>query len=716
MLNSYAVLFFSNNKLFALLLLIVSFFNPYAGLAGLVAVLFAILFSYSAGLNKSSLIKGTYSYNALIIGIGMGSVYHFNVAFWLLLLVVVILSVVLSLIFQNQLGKYGLPFLTLPFVLCFWIVLLVTKDFAAINISFRNIYWLNDVYAIGDEHLVNFVMFMEKLEMPLLVSTFFRALSSLYFQNNILAGFIIAAGILIHSRIIFSLIIVGFLSAYFFNNIVMAHPDGMNYYLMGGNFILVSVAVGGFFTVPSVHSYVWAIISVPITFLFVMALGRISGQWNLPVYSMPFCMTVLSLLYFFSLKTQKGRIVLTPLQLYSPEKNLYNYLNNKERLLNANSIRLQLPFIGNWIVSQGYDGDITHKADWGKALDFIIVDNELKSFDKYPLQPENFYCYGKPVLAPADGLVQLIDDGIDDNEIGKINQQQNWGNTIVIKHADNLFTKLSHLKKFSFKVKEGEYVRQGDIIASCGNSGRSPEPHLHFQVQTTPHVGSKTFAFPFAYYALNKLGKLSVKEFSVPQETEIVYNTTSNDSLQQAFEFLPGYNLFVNAQGMEEGKWEVFTDAYNQSYIYCHHSKSFAYFKRNEKLFYFTSFDGDRNSLLYYFYLACYKIYLSTDPSVIATDKFPLQLAKNTLLKWLQDFVSPFFIFSRLHYESLNVATSTDFLDSTFSIQSKQVLQFLSVKKVTYQFEIVIKDNKISTFSFQRNGKKINAVCTAKEY
>ena len=716
MLNSYAVLFFSNNKLFALLLLIVSFFNPYAGLAGLVAVLFAILFSYSAGLNKSSLIKGTYSYNALIIGIGMGSVYHFNVAFWLLLLVVVILSVVLSLIFQNQLGKYGLPFLTLPFVLCFWIVLLVTKDFAAINISFRNIYWLNDAYAIGDEHLVNFVMFMEKLEMPLLVSTFFRALSSLYFQNNILAGFIIAAGILIHSRIIFSLIIVGFLSAYFFNNIVMAHPDGMNYYLMGGNFILVSVAVGGFFTVPSVHSYVWAIISVPITFLFVMALGRISGQWNLPVYSMPFCMTVLSLLYFFSLKTQKGRIVLTPLQLYSPEKNLYNYLNNKERLLNANSIRLQLPFIGSWFVSQAYDGDITHKGDWGKALDFIIVDNELKSFDKYPLHPENFYCYGKPVLAPADGLVQLIDDGIDDNEIGKINQQQNWGNTMVIKHADNLFTKLSHLKKFSFKVKEGDYVRQGDIVASCGNSGRSPEPHLHFQVQTTPHVGSKTFAFPFAHYALNKVGKLSVKEFSVPQETEIVYNTTSNDSLQQAFEFLPGYNLLVNAQGMEEGKWEVFTDAYNQSYIYCHHSKSFAYFKRNEKLFYFTSFDGDRNSLLYYFYLACYKIYLSTDPFVTATDKFPLQLAKNTLLKWLQDFVSPFFIFSRLHYESLNVATSTDFLDSTFSIQSKQVLQFLSVKKVTYQFEIIIKDNKISTFSFQRNGKKINAVCTAKEY
>ena len=97
----------------------------------------------------------------------------------------------------------------------------------------------------------------------------------------------------------------------------------MLYFLIGGNFILTSVAVGGFFVVPSFHSYLWAIISVPITFLIVMALGSVTGQWHLPVYSMPFCITVLSLLYFFALKAQKGRVVLTPLQFFSPEKNLY---------------------------------------------------------------------------------------------------------------------------------------------------------------------------------------------------------------------------------------------------------------------------------------------------------------------------------------------------------------------------------------------------------
>ena len=699
-----------------MLLLIVSFFNPYAGLSGLIAVLLAIAVSYFTGLNKTSIQNGIYSYNALIIGIGMGAIYNFSYAFWLVLILVVILSVVLSQIFQIRFGKYGLPFLTLPFVLCFWMVLLVGKDFAAINFSLRNIYWLNDAYSIGNHTLVRFILFMEKLAMPPLLSTFFRALSSLYFQNNILAGLIIAIGLLIHSRIIFSLIILGFLSAYGFNTIVMAHPEGMNYYLLGGNFILVSVAIGGFFVIPSFHSYLWAIISVPVTFIIAMALGTVTGQWNLPVFSMPFCITVLALLYFFTVKSQKGRVVLTPLQLFSPEKNLYNYLNNKERFLNGNNIRLQLPFIGEWMVSQGYDGNITHKGEWGKALDFIIVDDALKTYDKYAATPQHFYCFGKPVLAPADGFVQHIEDYIEDNEIGKINQQQNWGNSIVIKHAEGLFTKMSHLRKNSFKVKMGDYVRQGDIIAFCGNSGRSPEPHLHFQVQTTSYIGSKTFAYPFAHYIEKKYGKITSKEFDIPQETTLVFNAPPNKTLQAAFEFLPGYNLTVNAENMEEGKWEVFTDAYNHSYLFCHVSKSIAYFKRNEKFFYFTAFEGDKESLLYYFYLACYKIYLSTDPAVITTDQFPLQLTKNTLTKWLQDIVSPFYIFSRLYYESSIETVSSDFLNAAIQINSKQVFQFLSLKKIIQQSAIEINEDRIFTFTFHKNNQQIKALCTPKEY
>jgi urea transporter/murein DD-endopeptidase MepM/ murein hydrolase activator NlpD len=710
------VLFFSNNKLFAILLLVVSFFNPYAGVSGLTAVLVSIGLGYFTGLNKVFLERGTYSYNALIIGLGMGTFYNLNLAFFTLLTVMAIFSVVLSVVFQNKLGKTSLPFLTLPFVICFWIVLLVTKSIEAIPFTQRNIYWINNVYEVGNSGMVQFLLYFDRLEMPFLVSTFFRALSSLYFQNNILSGIIIAIGMLIHSRIIFTLLIVGFLAAFGFNYIVLAHPTDVSYYLLGDNYILVTVAIGGFFAIPSKHSYLWAMISVPITFVIVVALSKLLESSGLPVFSMPFCITVLCMLMFFQLKSQLGRLVLTPIQLYSPEKNLYNYLNNKERLQNTNHIRLQLPFLGKWFVSQGYDGIQTHKGDWSKALDFIIVDNELKTYKNYAQQVEDFYCYNKPVLAPADGYVMHIEDGIDDNAITKINQEKNWGNSIVIKHAEGLYTKISHIKKLSFKVAIGEYVKQGDVIASCGNSGRSPEPHLHFQVQTTSFIGSKTFAYPLSYYVTESNGVSTIKEFTIPSETEQVSNVIINSSLKKAFDFLPGFYMSVFEENKEEQKWEVFTDAYNNSYVYCYATKSLAYFKKTEVVFYFTAFEGDKNSLLYKFYIACYKIYLTTEVDVAAMDKFPLQLRKNNVFQWLQDVVAPFYIFSRLSFESKNITVSNDFLHPSFQINSKQILHFLNISKTINESSIIIENDSISSFSFSKNNKQINVLCKQRNY
>ena len=699
--------------------MLVSFFNPYAGFSGIVAVSLAVSFAYFTGLEKSVIKTGTYSYNALIIGIGMGTMYNYNMAYWVLLAVVVVISVVLSVILRSKFIKYGLPFLTLPFVLCMWLIQLSIGSFEALEISVRNIYWLNEMYALTDDHVFKMVLYFENLPISPLLATFFRSLSSLYFNTNILAGMVIAVGVFIHSRIVFSLIVIGFISAHTFNGLLMAHPEGMNYYLLGGNFILVCVAVGGFFTIPSFHSYLWAVVSVPICFLVVAGLEKVLGSFQLPVYSMPFCITVLGLLYFFLIKPPGGKILLTPVQHYSPEKNLYSYLNNKKRLQNEGKISLQLPFIGKWIVSQGYAGGITHKGDWSNALDFIIVDESLKTYNTNGILPEDFYCYGKPILASASGFVQQIEDFIEDNPVGKIDQEKNWGNTIIIKHSEGLYTKMSHLKKNSFKVKVGDYVKQGDIVAFCGSSGRSPEPHLHFQVQTTPFIGSKTIAYPFAFFISQKKETTNINEFSVPKEAQFAYNASVNVPLRQAFEFLPGSRLAVTAENMPEGKWEVFTDAYNHSYIYCHESKATAWFKKTAHTFYFTAFDGEKNSLLYYFYLACYKIYfvteLATDGGQVQ-DSYPLQFGRYNIAKWVQDIVAPFFIFSRLNYQSKNKKESDDIFDTAISIQSRQTLQFLGINKIIQNFEVNIQDNKIQTFSFQKNNQTVLVKCSNKEY
>lgn len=712
-LNSYAIIFFSNDKVVAVLLIATTFFKPFAGLMGLIAVIFAILFAELSGAFKPNIKSGLYSYNAMIIGLGMGTFFMWGWSFFLFLLVVVLISVVLSGICINILAKRGLPFLTVPFVICMWLVLLCSSNFAAIELSIRNIHWINEMYAIGDDRLLSFVMFFENLPISDVFATFFKSLSSLFFQNNILAGMIIATAILFYSRIMFSLVVVGFVSAIVFNNLLMAHPEGINYYLLGGNYVLVSIAIGGFFSVPSYHSYLWAILSVFITFLLAAAFTSVLSAYNLPIYSMPFSVCVIGLLIYFSKINSKG-LVLTPVQLYVPEKNLYHYLNNKERLAYEQYTRLQLPFLGQWMVSQGYDGNITHKGDWSKALDFIVVDEQLKTYTNYGSHVEDFYCFNKPVLATANGFIYETVDYIEDNAIGDINQNENWGNTIIIKHSEWLYTKLSHLKQYSIKVKVGDYVKQGDVIANCGNSGRSPEPHLHFQMQSTPHIGSKTLEYPMSSFLTSQHGETYLSEFKIPNETDIVSNVVVNESMKKAFSFLPGYVIDVTSEGYKNEQWEVFTDAYNNNYIYCKQTESTAYFRRLKEVFYFVSFYGNEQSLLYYFYVSAYKISLNTTNAIAIKDKFPLKSNTYSIIKWVQDTVAPFYIFSRLLFESENKVKSQDIFNTDIVVQSKQIKQTLSIKKGVSTSIINIKEDKIVSFSYTSKNKTIKASCLQK--
>lgn len=694
--------------------MLVSFFKPFAGLSGLVACIIAIAFGRFTGINRNSVQAGLFSFNGLMIGVGMGAFYNSGLAFWLLLSIVVMLSVIFSGVLWVFLSKQGLPFLAIPFMLCFWLVILVTREFAAIDLTTRNIYWINEMYTVGDKPMVSFMLFFENLPLHPLILAFFKSLSSLFFQDNVLAGIIIFTGLLFHSRIASSLVVIGFITAVLFNHVVHAYSSGINYYLMGANLIMVTVAIGSFFVIPSLHSYLWAMLSVPVTFIISIALSKITAMFQLPVYTWPFCFVTIVMVYFFSIKFQRGRVVLTPIQFYSPEKNLYNYLSTIERYAYQQYFQLQLPFMGQWIVSQGYEGNITHKGDWSKALDFVIVDSEMKTYTAYALKTDNFYCYNKPVLAPGNGYVWEIIDFVEDNEIGKINQLQNWGNTIIIKHAEGLYTKMCHLKKNSFKVKVGDYVKQGDVVAACGNSGRSPEPHLHFQVQSTPYVGSKTIGYPFAFYRIHRHQQVELAEFKIPEETQFISNVVVNKSLAKAFEFLPGYRMGVTAEGYEESTWEVFTDAYNYNYLYCYQTRSIAYFGRLNNVFYFISFYGDEESLLYQFYLAGYKVCLSTESAVTTSDKFPLQLSHNNPGKWLQDIVAPFYIFRRLLYESENITDKSAIFDEAITIRSRQSLQYFAYRGKPTESSILIRDQRIQSFTFSKQHKTITALCTPK--
>ena len=374
--------------------------------------------------------------------------------------------------------------------------------------------------------------------------------------------------------------------------------------------------------------------------------------------------------------------------------------------------QLSLPFMGEWMVSQGYDGTVTHKGEWSKAIDFVILDDEMKTYRSPGNLPEHFYCFNKPVLCPADGIVEEIIDHIDDNNIGGNNAQQNWGNTIIIKHAEGLYSKLSHLKKQSFKVAKGTYVKKGEIIALVGNSGRSPEPHLHFQMQATPYVGSKTMAYPFSYFTERNNSNYELKNFTTPKEGSFISNVETNLQLQQAFNFQPGYKMTVKANNFLEEEWEVCTSIYNETYLYCSVHNAFSYFINNGTAFYFTNYFGKNNTLLFYFYQSAYKVLLSSEKKVIVEDAFPLNVFRLNFVKWIQDIIAPFYIFIKIPFESIVKQDDDVLASSKVSYTSNQFLELFGIKKYRLSSNIKIENGNICSFSIQSKKQLINAICS----
>jgi len=150
-----------------------------------------------------------------------------------------------------------------------------------------------------------------------------------------------------------------------------------------------------------------------------------------------------------------------------------------------------LPFNGEWLViNGGIDKKTSHS--WGipnqrYAYDFFILDAEGKSFSGDNKVIDDYHCYGKDILAPADGEVisavkKHPDSNVYGNGTAECKAHDIRGNHIVIRHSKKEYSLIAHLKPGSVTVNKGDMVKQGQVIANCGNSGNTTEPHIHFQV------------------------------------------------------------------------------------------------------------------------------------------------------------------------------------------------------------------------------------------
>jgi len=169
----------------------------------------------------------------------------------------------------------------------------------------------------------------------------------------------------------------------------------------------------------------------------------------------------------------------------------------------TNSIQLHSPFQGKSVVFQGGDAFLLNHhyllQRQRYAVDMVKLSDGLVA-KKNPSTLQDYVSFGAPLYAPASGKIVQVMDSAKDQLMGTTNAKEPVGNHVVIAMSGGKYILLAHLKKGSAKVKKGDIVKAGQLIAECGNSGNTTMPHLHLQVQN--HIsfhakGVKTYPFVF---------------------------------------------------------------------------------------------------------------------------------------------------------------------------------------------------------------------------
>ena len=122
-------------------------------------------------------------------------------------------------------------------------------------------------------------------------------------------------------------------------------------------------------------------------------------------------------------------------------------------------------------------GENVKKAFLRAPLDFAYISSHFNPNRMHPILHKIKAHNGVDYAAKRNTPVQASGDGV----ISYVGYKGGYGRTVEIKHGGNIKTLYAHLEKFNKRSQVGSKVKQGEIIAYVGDSGRATGPHLHFE-------------------------------------------------------------------------------------------------------------------------------------------------------------------------------------------------------------------------------------------
>jgi urea transporter/murein DD-endopeptidase MepM/ murein hydrolase activator NlpD len=654
-LKAYSGILFIPSVKAGLILFLITFLDLNIGLSGLIAILSAFVFALFLGTWRTFLSLDYYIYNPLLVGLGIG--FLFKLSFLTVLLIVVLsaLTFLITYTLSNILGYYlRLPVLSIPFVVVSIVAYLASYKYSNLFVYYLYPHQVLEIF----------------IDIPQWLEGFFKSLGTIFFYPYTLVGFLLFLVLLRFSRILAFLAVLGYLAGTAF----VGFMNGSFQYAFSDtsafNYILIATALGGVFLIPHPKSFLIALLGVLISVPIVDASKVFFQYYGIPIFAIPFNVVVLLFVYTLSLL---GYRYITVQYKGTPEKTLDFFLSFLNRFPHWGR-EVGLPFSGRWTVWQSFNGEWTHKGPWKYALDFVITDEEGKTYRGNGYYLTDYYAYRKPVLSPVDGVVVDIVSSLPDNPPGQADKEHNWGNYVLIYDWRGFYVLLCHFAQNSIKVKPGDKVSRGTLLGLCGNSGYSPQPHIHMHVQLLPKLGAPTVPFVLSSY-LTPEGE--IKDYTVPKKGEILEafypDRILKDKLNLLLDEVYKFELYKNGKKVKELNLKV--EMAPDSTFYLTDGVSKLYFGIRFECFYCFNFEGEEKSPLKVFFIALSKVPLNLNHQLKWKDTLPLEVVNLGWLKSLLRFLTAF-------YHNLY----------------KIVVKFQNRDKLTYTFEV---KNTLANF----NGK-----------
>lgn len=142
------------------------------------------------------------------------------------------------------------------------------------------------------------------------------------------------------------------------------------------------------------------------------------------------------------------------------------------------------------------------------AYDFVVLNAEGKQFNGKGENNTDWFGFGTDVIAVADGEIIALETNQKDDKSFDIPGLKNnplslYGNYVVIKHGEGVYSMYGHLKNESSKAfKIGSKVKKGQKVGQIGTSGSSFFPHLHFEMRNSIDHDAEGLPSYFSNYSL----------------------------------------------------------------------------------------------------------------------------------------------------------------------------------------------------------------------